>query len=527
MSAPCAASATSTTENREHVDVVIVGAGISGIGAAYHLKTRLPGKTFVVLESRDAIGGTWDLFRYPGIRSDSDLHTFAYEFKPWTREHAIADADEILAYLRETVAENDLGSHMRFGMKVLGASWSSGTASWTVRVQNAASGEISELTCGFLFSAAGYYDYAAGHRPRFEGEQDFAGRIVHPQQWPEDLDHAGKRVVVIGSGATAVTLVPAMAETAAHVTMLQRSPSYVLPIPGKDPVANALQRVLSAERAYRITRRMNIARQRLIYDLSQRHPYLVRRLIRLINKRMLPAGYPVDVDFNPHYNPWDERLCAVRDGDLFKAIREGRASVVTAHIARFTERGILLDTGTELEADVIVTATGLNLLAFGGVHLTVDGADVEFHDALAYKSMMLSGVPNFAFAFGYTNSSWTLKVDLVCEHLCRMLAHMDSRGFDTVVPVADDPTLVRRPLLDFHAGYVRRAVDLFPQRGSHGPWTLEMSYAADRSRLRNGPVEDPALRFSTSPGRPVDGGRGPATLPAGTGSAVDEKSMPG
>ena len=481
---------------RTHFDVLIVGAGISGIGAAYHLRTRLPHKTFAILEARDAIGGTWDLFRYPGIRSDSDLHTFGYEFKPWTSDNAIAGADEILAYLRETVEENDLASHIRFGHKVLGAEWSSDDARWTVRVEHG--GERRELTCGLLFSAAGYYDYAAGYTPPFEGRDDFAGEIVHPQAWPEDLDYTGKRVVVIGSGATAVTLIPAMAARAGHVTMLQRSPSYVMTLPAQDPIANALRRALPDKVAYRLTRRINIARQRLIYSVSKRHPQLVRRAIRALTKRQLPEGYPVDTHFKPRYDPWDERLCAVPDGDLFGAIREGKASVVTDRIARFTERGILLESGTELDADVIVTATGLNLLAFGGLQLAVDGEPVALNDALVYKSMMLSGVPNFAFAIGYTNSSWTLKVDLVCEHLCRLLAAMDARGSDTVMPVANDPTITRRPLLDFQAGYVQRAAQLFPQQGSHGPWTVEMSYAADRARLRQGPVDDPALRFATS-----------------------------
>jgi cation diffusion facilitator CzcD-associated flavoprotein CzcO len=487
-------SQTTTT----HFDVLIVGAGISGIGAAYHLKTRLPHKTFAILEAREAIGGTWDLFRYPGIRSDSDLHTFGYSFKPWTSENAIAGADEILSYLRETVQENDLAGNIRFGHKLLGADWSSDDARWTVRVQATGSDEPLELTCGVLFCAAGYYDYKGGFTPQFEGREAFGGTIVHPQQWPEDLDYAGKRVVVIGSGATAVTLIPAMADKAAHVTMLQRSPSYILSLPAKDPIANGLRRVLPDKVAYRITRRINVARQRLVYNISQRHPQLVRRLIRALTKRQLPAGYPVDTHFKPNYNPWDERLCAVPNGDLFKVIRAGKASVVTDRIARFTERGILLESGAELEADVVVTATGLNLLAFGGMQLSLDGEVVPLNETVTYKSMMLSGIPNFAFAVGYTNISWTLKVDLVCEHLCRMLAHMDTHGHDAMVAVADDPSVELRPLLDFKAGYVQRAVDLFPQQGSHGPWTVEMNYTADRARLSTGPVEDPALRFSAA-----------------------------
>ena len=447
------------------------------------------------------IGGTWDLFRYPGIRSDSDLHTFAYEFKPWTSDNAIADGDEILDYLEETLDENDLGPYVRFGHRVLSADFSSADGRWTVCVERVDTGERFELTCGVLFSAAGYYDYASGYTPEFEGRSSFTGAVVHPQAWPEDLDHTGKRVVVIGSGATAVTLIPAMAGDAAHITMLQRSPSYVMSLPGKDPIANALRRVLPARTAYRITRRMNIARQRFIYDLSMRRPKLVRRLIRFMTKHQLPAGYAVDTHFKPRYNPWEERMCAVRNGDMFAAIRSGKASIVTDRIVRFTEHGILLESGQELYADIIVTATGLRMLAFGGMTLSVDGAAVDLADTLAYKSVLLSGIPNFAFAVGYTNSSWTLKVDLVCEHLCRLLSHMDAHGYDTVVAVADDPTIRRRPLLDLHAGYVRRAVDAFPKQGSHGPWTMEMSYAADRERLRTGPVEDPALHFSVSPRR--------------------------
>jgi cation diffusion facilitator CzcD-associated flavoprotein CzcO len=477
-------------------DVLIVGAGISGIGMACHLTSRQPGRTYAILEARDAIGGTWDLFRYPGIRSDSDLHTFGFEFKPWTSDNAIAGADEILGYLREAVDEHRVGEHIRFGHKVLEANWSSQDARWTVRAQHG--DDVVELTCRVLFSATGYYDYAAGHRPHFKGEESFAGRIVHPQQWPDDLDYAGRRVVVIGSGATAVTLIPAMSRKTAHITMLQRSPSYVMPLPQKDPIANGLRRVLPDALAYKVTRRMNVGRQRLIYDLSKRHPAVMRRLIRALTKYQLPDGYPVDVHFKPRYNPWDERLCVIPDGDLFREIRKGRASVVTDRIERFTERGIRLASGRELEADIIVTATGLNLLALGGLRLSVDGNAVTVNDTLIYKSMMLSGVPNFAFAFGYTNASWTLKVDLVCEHLCRLLAHMEARGYDTVVPVADDPTLELRPMLEFQAGYVQRSMHMFPRQGSHGPWTVAMSYAADHARLRKGPVEDPALRFSRS-----------------------------
>lgn len=485
------------TAEFDHVDVLVVGAGISGIGMGRYLATEQPGRTFAIVDGRDAIGGTWDLFRYPGIRSDSDLHTFGYEFKPWTSDNAIADADEILDYLHEAVAENDLARRIHLGHKVLRADFASEDARWTVTLRRTSDGEQFDVTCDVLFSAAGYYDHSGGYTPRFEGTEDFGGLIVHPQQWPRDLDYSGKKVVVIGSGATAVTLVPAMADRAAHVTMLQRSPSYVVPVPRRDPIANALRRLLPDTVAYRITRRMNTARQSLIYHGSRRYPALVRRLIRGLNARALPAGYAVDTHFSPTYDPWDQRMCMVPDSDLFTAISRGEASVVTDRIARFTPRGLLLESGTELEADVVVTATGLRLLAFGGIELHVDGRQIDIHDSLVYKGMMLAGVPNFAFAIGYTNASWTLKVDLVCDHLCRMLAHMDRHGYTAVTPLGD-PATPRRPLFDMAAGYMRRSVRLFPQHGSDGPWKLAPSYAADRARLRNAPVEHPALRFTTA-----------------------------
>ncbi|MFF8805499.1 flavin-containing monooxygenase [Streptomyces omiyaensis] len=485
----------------EHLDVLIIGAGISGIGAARYLKTGMPAKSFAILEARGASGGTWDLFRYPGIRSDSDLHTFGYEFKPWRDEQSIADASRILAYLRQTAAENGLEPHTRYHHKVLGASWSTDRARWTVEVERADTGERTTLTCGWLFCAGGYYRYDEGFTPRFEGLERFGGPVVHPQHWPEELDHAGKRVVVIGSGATAVTLVPAMADTAAHVTMLQRTPTYVVPVPRADPLANTLRKVLGARRGYALTRRKNIARQRLVWRFCQRHPKAARRLIRWVNTRLLPAGYPVDEHFNPPYDPWDQRLCAVPDGDLFRSIREGRASVVTDRIATFTERGVLLESGRELEADVVVTATGLNVQAFGGVRLTVDGREVRLPDALAYKGMMLSGVPNFAFAIGYTNSSWTLKIGLLCEHFCRLLAHMDAHGHDVCRPEPADPGMATRPLLDFGAGYVRRAVDSLPRQGDRMPWLTSLDYHDDVRLLRSGGVADPELRFSRATAR--------------------------
>jgi cation diffusion facilitator CzcD-associated flavoprotein CzcO len=481
---------------QDDVDVLIIGAGISGIGAAYYLQTQQPGKSYAILEARGATGGTWDLFRYPGIRSDSDLHTFGYEFKPWEDEDAIASAHKILAYLRETAAENGIDRHIRFHHKVLGAAWSSSDALWYVDVERADTGERSTITSRWLFCASGYYRYDEGFTPAFEGREEFRGEIVHPQHWPEDLDYRGKRVVVIGSGATAVTLVPSMAGDAAHVTMLQRSPTYVMPVPSKDAIANALQKVLGKHRGYAITRRKNMVQQRAVYRMCQRYPRAARRVIRYLNAKQLPEGYPVDKHFNPSYNPWDQRLCTVPNADLFKAIKDGKASVVTDRIVAFTERGIALESGDELEADIIVTATGLNLQALGGISLTVDGSPVHVSDTVAYKSMMLSGVPNFAFVFGYTNSSWTLKVGPLCEHFCRLLAHMDAHGYDTVVPEAPSG-MATRPLLDLSAGYVRRAVDQFPRQGDSGPWQTVMDFRRDVEVLRDGPVSDNNLTFGT------------------------------
>ncbi len=482
----------------EHVDVLIVGAGISGIGAAYYLQTEQPSKTYAILEARGATGGTWDLFRYPGIRSDSDLHTFGYEFKPWEDEDAIAGADKILAYLRQTAAENGIDRMVRFHHKVLGAAWSSDDARWVVDVERADTGERLRLSCHWLFCAGGYYRYDEDFTPRFEGRDSFRGQIAHPQHWPEDLDYRGKRVVVIGSGATAVTLVPAMADEAEHVTMLQRSPTYVMPVPSKDAIANTLKKVFGNERGYAITRRKNIAQQRLIYRLFQRYPGAARRLIRHANAKRLPENYPVDEHFNPAYNPWDQRLCAVPDGDLFNALSNGSASVVTDRIDTFTETGIRLESGRELEADIIVTATGLNLQAFGGIALSVDGRPVHLPDTVAYKAMMLSDVPNFVFVFGYTNSSWTLKVGPVCEHFCRLLAHMDAHGYDICYPEVNDPTMARLPLLDFTAGYIQRSVDQLPRQGDRAPWSMSMDYRADVRQLREAPVANDNLRFATA-----------------------------
>jgi len=496
MSVTTAEAAPELATAVEHFDVVIVGAGVSGIGCAYHLLTEQPGKSFAILEAREATGGTWDLFRYPGIRSDSDLHTFGFEFKPWRNDKAIADGPAILSYVREAAHENGIDSHIRLGHHVEGAHWSSEQARWTVQARLAGTGESVELTCAWLFCAGGYYRYDEGYTPEFAGTDRFQGPIIHPQHWPEDLDYAGKRVVVIGSGATAVTLVPAMTDRAAHVTMLQRSPTYVISVPERDPIANLLKRVLPPRTAYSLTRRKNIWMQKTMFRLSRTRPRLIRRLLRAGVKHNLPDGFPVDTHFNPRYEPWDQRLCAVPDADLFNAISAGSASVVTDRIETFTEHGVKLCSGVELPADIVITATGLNLLALGGLKLDVDGEYVDISKRMAFKGLMLSDVPNFAFAVGYTNSSWTLKVDLVCEYFGRLLAHMDEHGYDTCFPHSDDADMETRPLLDIAAGYVQRAIDVLPRQGSRYPWSTAMSYAEDRKNLREGAIEDPELHFA-------------------------------
>src|SRR5271166_266124 len=416
----------------EHVDVLIVGAGLSGIGAAHHIQAAFPDKTYTILEARDAIGGTWDLFRYPGVRSDSDMHTLGYRFRPWTQAEAIADGPSILGYVRDTAAEAAIDKHIRFNHRVTRATWSNATARWTVQAVHGA--ETVDLTCGFLLMCSGYYRYDEGYTPDFPGTERFAGQIVHPQQWADDIDYAGKQVVVIGSGATAVTLVPSMAQTAAHVTMLQRSPTYVVTLPAQDAIADALRRRLPARLAYSIVRWKNVLRTMFSFQLSRRRPGVMKALLRKGLEKQLPPGYDIDTHFKPLYNPWDQRLCLVPDGDLFKAISDGSASIVTDRIDTFTEQGLKLESGVELQADLIVTATGLNLLALGGMEIAVDGREVELSETMSYKGMMLSGVPNMALVIGYTNASWTLKCDLTCEYVCRLLKHMDEHGYRQCVP---------------------------------------------------------------------------------------------
>ncbi|SFF26138.1 Predicted flavoprotein CzcO associated with the cation diffusion facilitator CzcD [Fontimonas thermophila] len=480
----------------EYVDVLIVGAGLSGIGAAVHLQNDCPQKTYAIFEARDTIGGTWDLFRYPGIRSDSDMYTLGYRFRPWTQAKAIADGPSILDYVRQTAREHGIERHIRFRHRVVRASWSSADARWTVEAERGPDREIVRIACNFLYLCAGYYNYERGYTPDFAGVQDFKGRIVHPQHWPEDLDYSGKRVVVIGSGATAVTLVPAMAETAAHVTMLQRSPSYVMSLPSRDLIADALRRVLPSKAAYALVRWKNVLLSILFFQLSRRYPELVKKLLRKGVRTALGRDFDVDTHFKPRYNPWDQRVCFVPDADLFKAIRCGRASIVTDHIERFTDSGIRLASGKELKADIIVTATGLELKLLGGTELIVDGQRIDLSKTLTYKGMMCSGVPNMAFAIGYTNASWTLKCDLTSAYLCRLLNHMDRMGYRQCTPRNTDPSVTELPLIDFSSGYVQRAIDRFPKQGSKTPWRLHQNYVRDLLALRYGPVDDAAMEFS-------------------------------
>lgn len=479
------------------LDFLIVGAGISGIGIASNIKRRFPEKSFELLEARQELGGTWSLFRYPGLRSDSDLHTLGYSFRPWLEEQAIADGDSILRYISDTAAETGVDEHIRFGQKVTNAAWNSEDHVWTAEVADVDSGERRIRTARWLVAATGYYSYDRGHSPSFPGADLFRGPVIHPQHWPEDLDWENKRVVVIGSGATAITLVPALAEKAEHVTMLQRTPSYVVSVPAVDPLGARIKRWFGPERGHRIVREKNIWIARTFYKLSQRFPGLVRRLIRSWNIKALPAGFDVDRHFNPPYGPWDQRMCLVPDGDLFRVLSDGSASVVTDQIDTFTETGVRLSSGKAIPADIVVTATGLELLAFGGMELTIDGARVSLPDTYTYKSMMLTGVPNFSYLFGYTNASWTLRVDLICDRLCRLIELMDERGLEVCVP--DEPDARSpQPLIDLDAGYILRSQHKLPKQGSMDPWRLGMDYVKDRRSMRRGPFTE-GLRFQSVP----------------------------
>ncbi|MES2179675.1 MAG: NAD(P)/FAD-dependent oxidoreductase [Gemmatimonadota bacterium] len=481
----------------EHFDVLVVGAGLSGVGAAWHLQTMCPDRTFAILEGRGRLGGTWDLFRYPGVRSDSDMYTLGYRFRPWRDAKAIADGPAIRAYIEDTARENGIDKKIRYHHRVVRAEWSSADARWTVDVAVGAEQALTRMTCGFLYSCTGYYDYTAGYTPEWAGTDRFGGRIVHPQHWPEGLDYSGKRVVVIGSGATAVTLVPAMAtgaDAAAHVTMLQRSPTYIAAQPTEDSIANTLRRVLPDGLAYVVARWKNVLRSMFYYTLARRRGPAFKGGLRKGLRHALGPDYDVKKHFTPSYEPWDQRLCIVPDGDLFKAIRSGRASVATDTIESFDETGIMLRSGEHLDADLVVTATGLVLTLFAGVTLVVDGQVVDLSRAMSYKGMMLSDVPNLAAALGYTNASWTLKCDLVAQHVCRLLNHMKSRGYAQVTP-RRDASVTEEPILDFTSGYVQRALATLPKQGSRVPWKLHQNYMKDLAGLRWGRVADPALEF--------------------------------
>ena len=479
----------------ELLDVLVIGAGLSGIGAGYHLQTRSPKRTYAILESRDAIGGTWDLFRYPGIRSDSDMHTLGFSFKPWKGAKAIADGPAILDYIKDTAREYGIDRKIRFGHRVERASWSSETSTWTVEVRKKETGELTTLSCRFLLMCSGYYDYDAGYTPDFPGTERFGGRVVHPQKWTSDIDYVGKRVVVIGSGATAVTLVPELAKQAAHVTMLQRSPTYILSRPAVDGVAKWLERKLPSDVAYGMTRWKNVALGMALFKFCRSYPERAKKIIVDQVKKSLGPGFDVDTHFAPSYRPWDQRLCLVPDGDLFEAVKSGRADVVTDQIETFTETGLALKSGKELEADIVVTATGLELLLLGDVKLTVDGQPIDIGKTMNYRGTMLSDVPNLAIALGYTNASWTLKADLVCEFVCRLLNHMEKAG-KTKCIARMDPGLPQEPVLDFSSGYVQRAISRLPKQGPKAPWRLYQNYLLDLLGFRYGAVEDGVLELS-------------------------------
>ena len=484
----------------EHFDVVIVGAGLSGIGAAVHLRMQCPTKTFVLLEARETIGGTWDLFRYPGVRSDSDMHTLGYSFKPWLDAKSIADGPAILDYVKDAAREHQIDRHIRYRHRVTNASWSSEKAAWTIECERAGTGDTLTFTCNFMLMCAGYYSYRQGYTPEFPGRERFKGPVVHPQEWNEKLDYAGKRIVVIGSGATAMTLVPALAKTAGHVALLQRSPTYVVSRPDQDAIANFLRKVLPERWAYAITRWKNVGFQQRVYRKTRTDPEFVRkRLLDMVRKEL--PDFDIQTHFTPRYNPWDQRLCLIPNGDLYEALKSGRASMVTDQIDTFTEKGILLKSGRELEADILVSATGLNLAILGEARISVDGEPVDFSQAWSYKGLKYSGVPNLVATFGYINASWTLRADLTAEYACRLINHMDAKNARQVTPRLrpQDAGMAARPWIDgFSSGYVRRAMDRFPRQGDREPWVNPQNYRRDKEMIRRGEIEDGVLQF-TSP----------------------------
>ena len=488
----------------EHVDVVVVGAGLSGIGAGYHLQTMSPDRSYVILEGRDSLGGTWDLFKYPGIRSDSDMHTLGFSFKPWTEAKSIADGPSILQYLKQTVAQFGIDKNIRYGQLVTKAEWSTDDAQWTVTSTNKATGASNTITCSFLFMCSGYYSYKKGHTPEFAGRERFKGTVVHPQDWPTDLDYAGKRVVVIGSGATAVTIVPSMADKAAHVTMLQRSPTYMVSRPDHDVMANRMRKVLPEKMAYNLTRFKNTWRQQLVYNKTRTDPDKVKQLLLGGIKMELGADYDIAKHFTPAYNPWDQRLCLVPNGDFFKAMREGKASVVTDHITSFTETGIQLASGEHLDADIIITATGLELVTLGEMDFFVDGNQVDFAKTWTYKGFAYSDIPNLASTFGYINASWTLRSDLTAEYVCRLLNHMRKKGVAQCTPRLreQDRNMKERPWIDgFSSGYMQRMMHRMPRQGDHEPWINPQNYRRDKKMFKHSPVDDGVMQFSKQSAR--------------------------
>jgi cation diffusion facilitator CzcD-associated flavoprotein CzcO len=485
----------------EHLDVLVVGAGLSGICAGHYVQAECPWASYAIFEARGAIGGTWDLFRYPGVRSDSDMFTLGYPFRPWKSSRMIVDGDSIRHYIEDTAAEEGIDDHIRFHHRIVRAEWSTDDACWHVTAERTDTGETVEVTCGFLLSCSGYYRYDHGYQPDFPGLDRFQGDFVHPQHWPQDLEVAGKRVVVIGSGATAVTLVPSLAERGADVTMLQRSPTYIASVPAKNPIVAAAQRLLPDQVAGAAVRWAHALGTQAMYQVSQRYPAPVKRLLRLGLRLQLPRGYDIDTHFTPSYNPWDERMCAVPGGDLFKAISSGGAEVVTDHVDTFTETGIRLQSGRELEADIVVSATGLELLFLGGIELVVDGEEVVLKDRLTYKGMMLEGVPNLAIAIGYTNASWTLKCDLTCRYVMRLLNHLRDTGLRQCTPVNTDPDVVAEPLLNLNSGYIQRALDRMPAQGNRFPWQVYQSYLMDHRATRRADVDDGVVQFTNPASR--------------------------
>jgi cation diffusion facilitator CzcD-associated flavoprotein CzcO len=481
----------------DYFDVVIVGAGLSGIGAAWHLQDQCPDRRYAILEGRESMGGTWDLFRYPGIRSDSDMYTLGYDFKPWTEGKAIADGPSILNYIRETASEAGIEQHIRYRHTVTSARWSSEDAAWTLEAHDATNDDTVTIRCGFLFMCSGYYNYEQGYLPDFRGRDNFKGTIVHPQHWPEDLDYSGKKVVVIGSGATAVTLIPEMAKEAEHVVMLQRSPTYMASMPDTDWIARLLQKLLPEKTAYAITRWKNIQFQQFVYRLTRTRPKMMRRKILKMARKELGKDVDFDKHFTPSYDPWDQRLCVVPNGDLFHTVRDGGASIVTDNIDEFTENGIRLESGEVLEADIIVTATGLDLCVLGDVQLFVDDRPIDIAKTFSYKSMMFSDVPNLVSTFGYINASWTLKADLTAEYACRLLNHMSDTGARQCTPRLPGQHMNGKDwIADFSSGYMQRKMHLLPKQGDEPPWVNTQSYKLDKKIIREDPIDDGVLQFS-------------------------------